>query len=222
MEQYVKSVSRRAEFTIVVLVAFGYATLGSALSLLAPSSSAPIYESGLQFMLFYEVVVLVALGGFLSVRGWNLQQLGFVPTVKDTGLGVGFAVIAYVVHAAVWVVSSAFVPGLGEKAGHLVSPGLSLITVLAVSALNPIFEEVFVCGYVITALKKTRSISFAVNVSIGIRLAYHLYQGAVGVISIIPLGFIFAYWFAKTGRLWPLVIAHGIFDLLGLVFYARL
>lgn len=102
------------------------------------------------------------------------------------------------------------------------TPGISLATVLAVSLLNPIFEEVFVCGYVIAALKNTRSIPFSINTSVGIRLTYHLYQGTVGLISIIPLGLVFAYWFAKTGRLWPLVIAHGIFDFAGLVVYARL
>ena len=86
---------------------------------------------------------------------------------------------------------------------------------------DPEREEVFVCGYVIAALRKTRSISFAINVSVGIRLIYHLYQGTVGVASIIPLGLIFAYWYARTGRLWPAVIAHAIIDFAGLVIYVQ-
>ncbi len=63
------------------------------------------------------------------------------------------------------------------------------------------------------ALKDTRGISFAVNISVAIRLAYHLYQGPAGIINIVPGGLIFAYWFAKTGRLWPVVTAHAIHDL---------
>lgn len=222
MERYVKTISGGTEFVIVVLAAFGYAMLGSVLSIVAPSSGAPISEADLQFLILYELVVIIVLGGFLSVRGWNLQRLGFVPTVKDTGFGIGLALVAYVTYAVVWVVSNSFVHKLAEQADGLIAPDLTLTTVLVVSLLNPIFEEIFVCGYVITTLKKTRNTSFAINVSVGIRLAYHLYQGAVGVISIIPLGFIFAYWFARTGRLWPLIIAHGIFDLTGLVAYVRL
>jgi membrane protease YdiL (CAAX protease family) len=39
---------------------------------------------------------------------------------------------------------------------------------------------------------------------------------------IIPLGFIFAYWFARTGRLWPVILAHAIFDFIGLNAYVGL
>ena len=76
-------------------------------------------------------------------------------------------------------------------------------------------------GYVIIALRKTRSTSFAINVSIAIRLAYHLYQGSISLINIIPMGIIYAYWFARTGRLWPLVIAHGIFDFIAFALYTQ-
>jgi len=52
--------------------------------------------------------------------------------------------------------------------------------------------------------------------SLAIRLTCHLYQGAAGVIGIVPLGFIFTYWYARTGRLWPVVLAHALFDVAGL------
>lgn len=221
MEQYVKKISPRAEFAIVIVVAFGLSMLGSVLSMFTPSASAPISEAHLQSLLIYEAIVIIVLSGFLSMRGWRLRQLGFMPTIRDTGIGVGLAFVAYLSYAAIWYLSSSLVHGLEEQASSLVTPNLGVTTVLAVSVLNPIFEEVFVCGYIVTALRKTHSISFAINVSIGIRLIYHLYQGSVGVVSIIPLGFIFAYWFARTGRLWPVVISHAIFDFAGLVFYVR-
>lgn len=222
MEQLIRAMPPRAEFFVVILVAFGYFLLGSILSLLAPNPDAPISEAGLQFLIVYELVVALVLIGFLWARGWGRKQLGFTPTARDTGLGVGLAVVAYVAYAAVWFLASRLLSGLEEQAGGLVAPGLSLVTVLAVSVLNPIFEEIFVCGYVIAALKKTRSVSFAINVSVGIRLAYHLYQGTIGVAGIIPLGLIFACWFARTGRLWPVIVAHAILDLTALVAYVRL
>ncbi len=219
MERYIRALSPRAEFTIVILIAFGYSILGNVLGLLFPSPDAPISEAGLQFLLVYEPTVIIALGGFLGMRGWSLQQLGVQPSMKDTGVGIGLAVVAHLVYTAFWLVSGSFVSGIDHAADNLVKPDLNLTTVIAISILNPVFEEVFVCGYIISALKNSRSASFAINVSVGVRLAYHLYQGTVGVISIIPLGLIFAHWFVKTGRLWPLVIAHALLDLVGLLAY---
>ena len=63
---------------------------------------------------------------------------------------------------------------------------------VAVSAINPVFEEVFV--------------------SAGIRVFHHFYQGAVGVVGVAPLALLYAYWFARTGRLWPLIVAHALTD----------
>ena len=50
---------------------------------------------------------------------------------------------------------------------------------------------------------------------------YHFYQGALGVLSITPMGPLFAYWFARTGRLWPLVVAHALQDFTALVVDSR-
>jgi membrane protease YdiL (CAAX protease family) len=97
-----------------------------------------------------------------------------------------------------------------------ISSDLRVRTVVILSLVNPVFEEVFVCGYLINALKKERSLVFAINVSVAIRLAYHLYQGPMVVLSIVPMGLIFGYWFARTGRLWPLVTAHALLDFFAL------
>jgi len=53
-----------------------------------------------------------------------------------------------------------------------------------------------------------------------LRLSYHLYQGAQGVVSIVPLGLVFTLWFARTGQLWPVIVAHAIFDFAALVPFA--
>jgi membrane protease YdiL (CAAX protease family) len=62
-------------------------------------------------------------------------------------------------------------------------------------------------------LQKDRvGVTTAVNVSAAIRVFYHFYQGAVGVVGIAPMALLFAYWFARTGRLWPLIVAHALTD----------
>jgi membrane protease YdiL (CAAX protease family) len=101
----------------------------------------------------------------------------------------------------------------------LIAPGLSLTAVAVVSILNPFFEEIFVTGYLITSLRERHKPSFAVATSAALRVSYHLYEGALGVVMVLPMGLVFALCFARYGRLWPLVIAHAIFDFIALASY---
>lgn len=111
---------------------------------------------------------------------------------------------------------------LGAFGYALVSTASYLLGIRPGPAIvNPLFEELFVCGYVITVARESGQLALGVNASIAIRLAYHLYQGGIGVIGIIPLGLIFGLWFARTGRLWPVVVAHGIADFAGLVSFVN-
>ena len=88
---------------------------------------------------------------------------------------------------------------------------------IAVSLINPVFEEVFVCGYVITALRKSRNPWAGVHVSVAIRLLYHVYQGAIAAIGVAPFGLIMALWYRRTGRLWPVIAAHAATDFAALL-----
>ncbi len=222
MREYVRALSSKAEFLIVILVSFGYFILSSLLSVLDPGSFAHITEGHLRFLLIYESIVIVVLWKFLSVRGWHFQQLGLAPKLKDIGIGVALTIAVYVAHTAIMFVIAYIAPEQITRAGRLVAPDIGLASIFTVSILNAVFEEVFVCGYVITTLRKTHSVSFAINASIAIRLSYHLYQGTARLIGIFPIGLLFALWFARTGRLWPAIIAHCIIDIIGLVVSTRL
>lgn len=214
--QYLRDLSHRAEFALVITLAFGYFILGSVLSVFTPPAETAISEQGLQFILVYELSVLAVLATFLAVRGWDPKQLGLLPSRTDPWLAIGLGIVAYAAFYALWLTLGRSVPGAAEIPEGTVQNDLRLGTVLVVSIVNGIFEEIFVCGYVISALRKSRSLSFAINVSIAIRLSYHLYQGPAGVVGIIPVGLVFAHWFARTGRLWPVAIAHCLFDIFAL------
>lgn len=214
--QNLRDLSHRAEFALVIALAFGYFILGNVAAVLSPATDVGVSEAGLQFLVVYELGMAFVLGMFLAVRGWNFNQLGLVPNRTDPWVAIALGVAAYGAFFAVWMTLGQSVPGAAEVPEGTFQHDLRLRTVLIVSVVNGIFEEVFVCGYVISALRKTRSISFAINVSIAIRLSYHLYQGPAGVVGIIPIGLVFAHWFARTGRLWPIAIAHCLFDIFGL------
>jgi membrane protease YdiL (CAAX protease family) len=73
------------------------------------------------------------------------------------------------------------------------------------------------CEFIVTAAKKYNRSTAGINVSVAVRVLYHLYQGSIGVLGIIPVRLIFALWYARTGRLWPVFVAHALFDAIGLL-----
>jgi membrane protease YdiL (CAAX protease family) len=81
-----------------------------------------------------------------------------------------------------------------------------------------VFEEVFVAGYAITALQQARGMWIAINVSTAVRVLYHLYQGPFAFLMIAPMGLLFGYVYARTRQLWPLIVAHVLLDIVGLLF----
>lgn len=139
----------------------------------------------------------------------------------DTLIGVGLAVGAYAAYVGLWMLFTAarLQPAYLNGARSLVAGHFALPTVIAVSLVNPLFEELFVCGYLITAAKESGHLRFGVNASVAIRLAYHLYQGGAGVVGIVPFGLIMALWYSRTGRLWPVLVAHALTDFVGLAAY---
>ena len=98
------------------------------------------------------------------------------------------------------------------------------IPVLILAAFaNGFAEETVVVGYLITRLRQLGlSQTRAVWVSSALRGVYHLYQGIGAGLGNVAMGLVFGYAWSRTGRLWPLVIAHGIIDAVAFVGYALL
>ena len=95
-------------------------------------------------------------------------------------------------------------------------PNVNMQLVFIASTVNGMFEEMFVAGYIITALREARGVWTAINVSTVVRLLYHLYQGPVGVVTIVPMGLLYGFVYARTRQLWPLIFAHVLIDIIGL------
>ena len=223
MRNILKSLPLGAEFLIVIVMAFGVSIVGSLFTATHPPHGALATEPRLWGLILHEVIVLVVLGLFLYARDWTPKRLGLVPKWSDVPWSVVLIAGVYLAFYAAWYGLAFISTRLLHAPAQLqfVSSGVSPATIIAMVLINPVFEEVFVAGYVIAALKDVRGATFAINVSVAIRLLYHLYQGVTGVLAIIPMGLIFGYWFARKGRLWPLIGAHAIMDLVGLLYYLR-
>ena len=98
------------------------------------------------------------------------------------------------------------------------------IPVLILAALqNAALEEVVAVGYLMTRLRELRWGPWIVLVtSAALRGAYHLYQGFGPAAGNFVMGLVFGYWFQRTGRVWPLVIAHTLLDVAAFVGYVLL
>jgi hypothetical protein len=98
------------------------------------------------------------------------------------------------------------------------------IPVLVVAAAaNAWAEEALVIGYLITRLRQLgmRENGSVVAAAV-LRGSYHLYQGFGGFIGNFVLGLVFGRIWQRTNRLWPMVVAHTLLDVISFVGYALL
>jgi uncharacterized protein len=221
MIHFVRGLTARGEFIVVLTVAFGAVILGNILTVFYPLPAPAINDGELRFMLVYELVLMMFLGTLLHLRGWSLARFGAPFTPRDLVIAPALAVSSYLLSFLTIVVAQALGgPSVQEAMSvPLAAQDISVASLIAVSIVNPIFEEVLLCGYVVTVVKERRSFWTAVNVSVAIRLACHLYQGVMGLVFIVPLGLLFTIWYARTRKLWPVILAHSIIDAVGLWFF---
>jgi uncharacterized protein len=218
----IEALTPTAEFAVVVSIAFGLFTAGSLRHVLYDYGKPAITTGHLRSVFAYEVVALPVLWFFLRQRNWTLARLSVNPLGRDIPVGVGLSVVTYIAYYVSWQLAVLAAPDLMRSVYSmpLVVERLDIAWVTLVALLNPIFEETFLCGYVVNSISTVRSPTVAVNVSIGIRVLYHLYQGPLAVVGVLPVGLVFTWYFARTRRLWPVIVAHAIFDFLGLARYA--
>lgn len=100
------------------------------------------------------------------------------------------------------------------------------IPVLLLAALRAgLLEEIIAVGFVMKKLRlisPTISLLAVVLVSALFRASYHLYQGYSAFLGNFVMGLVFAYYFHKTGRVAPLVIAHTLMNSVVFVGYPLL
>lgn len=227
LHELIRRLPVSVEFLVVVTWAFGLPICVSILSVGSAelaSAHKTYHNAGFVSTLVWELVQSLFLVWFLRIRGWTLQKLGLDVTLRGTVYGLVLLVLTYVL-----VLGAQFIAGLVAPADMQAAidryprpaADLDMHLVFLVSVVNGIFEEVFVAGYIISALTPVRGTWMAINVSTGIRLLCHLYQGALGVISVVPLGLLHGYVYSRTRMLWPLILAHILLDLVGLTIATR-
>jgi membrane protease YdiL (CAAX protease family) len=87
--------------------------------------------------------------------------------------------------------------------------------------LNPFFEELIVRAFTITEVEYlTNSTVNAIAFSVFIQTVYHLYQGLPNAIVEAGTFLLLSLYYAKFRRIAPVIMVHGYFDILSLIFSA--
>jgi len=88
------------------------------------------------------------------------------------------------------------------------------------AAKNAILEEVVVVGFLMIRLRRIGwGLPATLITSALLRGSYHLYQGFGQAFGNVLMGLVFGWWFHKTRRVMPLIVAHTILDIVSFVGY---
>jgi membrane protease YdiL (CAAX protease family) len=214
---------RYFELCLVLLVALSTPFLNSVLLLVrGPSALGQISSFRWINGSLHEIIALALLGYVLARRGRRFRDLGLQWSARDCGVGLIVAVVSYISYLAVGIVlQSIHFALVGDIAtrnssqaffGH---PGLPAVPY---SLLNPFFEELIVRAYLMAEiLELTGSSALAIAVSVLVQTSYHLYYGWFGAACLAFPFLVFALYFARYRRALPVIVAHEVWDLIGLI-----
>jgi hypothetical protein len=183
-------------------------------------------DLALQLTSVLQLVGWGALGAYLLVRsGLTLRAVGLDRDRpgRDGLLAVGLAALIGIPGLALYLVAHALGLALTVQPSTLSDTWWRLPVLILSAAGNAWAEEVLLTGYLLTQLRRLgASENAGLLCSAAIRGCYHLYQGFGGGVGNLVMGLVFGRVWQRTGRLWALVAAHTLLDVVAFVGYALL
>jgi uncharacterized protein len=215
----------RRELGLVLLLAFAPIVLGLLFLALGPQGTAPAETQVLPSLVSLVVELFLSWSpvlviGYLLARnreGWS--GIGLTRfRAGDLGMGVVLWVASFIL---VLVLAQLF-RFFGQREVDFLPEGLPLwfraFQAVLIAVTAGFTEEIVVRGYAQTRLEQLRSPT-AVILLLPTALwgMLHVYQGLGAALTIFGLGLMYAWYFQRTRRLWPLILAHTLFDLTQLI-----
>jgi uncharacterized protein len=229
----------RIEIVIVLAVTFGLSAYTAILNLIESvllGLGGQIVALNPRLSPFDLIDLGLNLAGVFQLIGWGalglylLWRSGFGPTQIGLGRpqwrpdvlgGVGLAALVGLPGLALYVGARALGMNVSVVPSALDDTWWRIPVLLAAAFANGWAEEVIVVAFLLTRLRQLRvNPVVALVASSLLRGAYHLYQGYGAGLGNVAMGLVFGYVWQRTGRLWPLVIAHGLIDAVAFVGYA--
>ena len=229
----------RIEIAVVLAVTFGLSAYTAFLDLIEAvllglagqrvalnprRSPFDLIDLGLNLAVAFQLVAWGALGIYLLWRsGFGPAQIGLgrVRWRPDVLGGLGLAALIGLPGLGLYVAARVLGLSAHVEPAELYDTWWRIPVLLLTAFANGWAEEVIVVAFLLTRLRQLRVNPVAALLASSLlRGAYHLYQGFSAGLGNVVMGLVFAYVWRRTGRLWPLVIAHGIIDSVAYVGYA--
>ena len=192
----------------------------------APVRRAELLDLAYQLTGVLQLLAWGGLGAYLLWRsGISLRSLGLDRRClgRDARLGVGLAALIGVPGLGLYLLARAAGLNLTVLPSALGDTWWRVPVLLAAAVANALAEEILVVGYLITRLRQLGSgEGRAVLASAALRGTYHLYQGVGGFVGNVVMGVVFGRVWQRTHRLWALISAHALIDIVAFVGYALL
>jgi membrane protease YdiL (CAAX protease family) len=229
----------RFEIAVVLAVTFGlsaYTALlnlteavllglsGQVVALNPRRSPFDLIDLGLNLAWVFQLLAWGALGVYLLWRsGFGPSQIGLgrLQWRPDLLGGLGLAALIGLPGLAFYLLSRLLGMNASVEPAELYDTWWRIPVLLLVAFANGWAEEVIVVGFLFTRLRQLRmSPIAAVILTSLLRGLYHLYQGFGAGLGNVAMGLVFGYVYVRTGRLWPLIVAHALIDAVAFVGYA--
>lgn len=173
-----------------------------------------------------ELLAWAGLAAFLLWRsGIELARIGFgwLPRLREWLGGLGLAALIGVPGLGLYLLAMQLGVNRTVLPSILDAPWWEPVVLILAAIGNALAEELIVVGLLLTRLRQLGwSENAGVLASAVLRGSYHFYQGLGGFFGNLVMGLIFGRVWQRTNRLWPLVIAHAVLDIVAFVGYALL
>jgi membrane protease YdiL (CAAX protease family) len=176
-----------------------------------------------------SVLQLLAWGGLGAYLLWRagvgLKRMGLDRSRlgKDLLGGVGLAALIGIPGLAFYFLSRALNVNLTVVPSALGDTWWRVPVLLLAAFGNAWAEELLVVGYLLTTLRRFGwGENRGLITSAVLRGSYHLYQGFGGFLGNVVMGLVFGRVWQRTNRLWVLITAHTVLDVVSFVGYALL
>jgi uncharacterized protein len=216
----------RLELGLVLLLAFSPGILGLLLLALGPAGSAEVEAQlvpslvSIIFELFlsWSPVLVV---GFLLAR--NREGWAGIGLTRFRAGDLGMGAVLWVASFILVLVLAQLFQYFGQREVDFLPEGLPLwfrsLQAVLIAVTAGVTEEIVVRGYAQTRLEQLRApTAMIILLPTALWGVLHVYQGAGAALTIFGLGLMYAWYFQRTRRLWPLILAHILFDATQLVF----
>jgi uncharacterized protein len=229
----------RIEIVVVLAVTFGLSAYSALLNLIESvllglagqivalnprRSQFDLIDLGLNLAGVFQLLAWGSLGLYLLWRsGFGPSQIGLGrPRWRPDVLGgLGLAALIGLPGLALYQVARILGMNASVEPAEIYDTWWRIPVLLLVAFCNGWAEEVIVVAFLLTRLRQLRVNPVAAVVASSLlRGVYHLYQGFGAGLGNLAMGLVFGYVWLRTGRLWPLIIAHGLIDAVAFVGYA--